>query len=754
MLQERKRVFRRETLVFAAGPRTTELSDAFSSVADRYERFEVFPPGRIRSRQKHNGLSTAELLPPAIVRNGFMFYEALTYNNETNADAVCSGLRGSNFVALNNLDFNFSASKTTSTPARNIRQVLCAGFNVLLVILDGVRFDYALAPTANPFLVMLEIVNTLSALPQLRAVNRLLPGQPMHNGRPRLIDQDELWYSFLLEFLALSGVRADPRVRNGQLFPGGEFSVPSAWKYITKKVGEFQRQHADLPPPKVPALKSLYRYFSPLRPNSRQGRTHHSVDGGYILWMRPKPSPRDGKDIYLPNSHWCNSLLLSALNLWSPLGPSRALVISSDNMATANSVGQIVAHPRKVWTSVDPDHPTGASAPSHSYGDIARLGITPTCTLQLLKDTPSNATGTRAFTLRGGKLGCILKSAFHHKSTCIAHLDERLHQFATGFYTLAPTGLPPHFLKVSDNGADQGLSRPNRFVHTYEFLLCGYDISQLITTAPSGGSKYDPVEHGIGVLQSQLGGSPLVDSKTLQDLMLDPERPQSSRLTEQSADTVVRLGLEALKTRLLRSGTGETPTFSGIPITVEIWDDKFDSRVRYLSPELAEVVKALKHTGARASQVQRQRIIPTTSQTVSALKSVGVNAPAGILVGSVLDLLESSDHTHADDNFWTVFRCGKSGCALCPGRLRDTSLETESLLGKAQERGFTAALLLQPLLDPDRPGHYLQLQDKITRLVNTPPDRATNNVHGLSERVRSVSCRLIERVSELGGAVP
>lgn len=39
-----------------------------------------------------------------------------------------------------------------------------------------------------------------------------------------MIDQHDLWYSFLLEFLALTGVRADPRVQNGQLFPGGEFS--------------------------------------------------------------------------------------------------------------------------------------------------------------------------------------------------------------------------------------------------------------------------------------------------------------------------------------------------------------------------------------------------------------------------------------------------------------------------------------------------------------------------------------------------
>lgn len=117
------------------------------------------------------------------MRNGFMFHEALTYNNEANADAIRSGLHGSHFVAVSSLDFIFSAS-AISTPAGNIRQVLCAGFNVLLLILDGVRFDYVLAPTANPFLVLLEIVNTLSALPQLRAVSRLLPGQPRLSGRP------------------------------------------------------------------------------------------------------------------------------------------------------------------------------------------------------------------------------------------------------------------------------------------------------------------------------------------------------------------------------------------------------------------------------------------------------------------------------------------------------------------------------------------------------------------------------------------
>lgn len=63
---------------------------------------------------------------------------------------------------------------------------------------------------------------------------------------------------------------------------------------------------------------------------------------------------------------------------------------------------------------------------------------------------------------------------------------------------------------------------------------------QLVTTAPSGGSKYDPVEHAIGVLQRQLAGPPLVDSVTLQDLGVNPERPQDG-LTGEKADFIIRL---------------------------------------------------------------------------------------------------------------------------------------------------------------------------------------------------------------------
>ena len=157
----------------------------------------------------------------------------------------------------------------------------------MLVKLGQSSFDYVLAPEANPFAVLHDILSALSEHPDYpSARQRLLPGLPRLAGRPRLVD--DIWYDVLLEFLALTGIRAHPRVQNSLNFAGGEFSVPAAWSYITRRTAEFDKQHPDLAPRRVPALKSLYRYFAPLRPTSRQGKTHHSgPDGHSLLWIRP-----------------------------------------------------------------------------------------------------------------------------------------------------------------------------------------------------------------------------------------------------------------------------------------------------------------------------------------------------------------------------------------------------------------------------------------------------------------------------------
>ena len=90
-----------------------------------------------------------------------------------------------------------------------MRMVLASGHSVLLVKLGQSSFDYVLAPEANPFAVLHDILSALSEHPDYpSARQRLLPGLPRLAGRPRLVD--DIWYDVLLEFLALTGIRAHP----------------------------------------------------------------------------------------------------------------------------------------------------------------------------------------------------------------------------------------------------------------------------------------------------------------------------------------------------------------------------------------------------------------------------------------------------------------------------------------------------------------------------------------------------------------
>lgn len=143
----------------------------------------------------------------------------------------------------------------------------------------------------------------------------------------------------------------------------------------------------------------------------------------------------------------------------------------------------------------------------------------------------------------------------------------------------------------------------------------------------------------------------------------------------------------------------------------------------------------------RVPEAVYNRLIPTTQQARKTLLSVGIHPPLQIRVGDILDLLDSPEHTYSDDNFFTLFRCGKAACVLCPGTCRDVSPVVCSALGPSPQRGLTAALLVQPLVDENRPGHYLRVQDKIERAANGPAI-VDLRAHLLTSRQPSPASRL------------
>lgn len=57
------------------------------------------------------------------------------------------------------------------------------------------------------------------------------------------------------------------------------------------------------------------------------------------------------------------------------------------------------------------------------------------------------------------------------------------------------------------------------------------------------------------------------------------------------------------------------------------------------------VVQRLGRGGVRSREELNATVVPTTAQTAAALKAVGVHAPSGIQVGTILALLESPEHS-------------------------------------------------------------------------------------------------------------
>lgn len=286
---------------------------------------------------------------------------------------------------------------------------------------------------------------------------------------------------------------------------------------------------------------------------------------------------------------------------------------------------------------------------------------------------------------------------------------------------LPPPARPPAYAtRLSDGADDQGAGRPGDIVAAYEFLLLGYDVYGHYTTSPDAFTKYDPVEHAIGTLRLLAGWKELVQHERRAELGLHGDR--AGNVSDVILDKVLTEAIENLRLRLLRRELGPRPTYSGLPIDVAVWPAPFEEGNTYVAAELNDLLEKLKKGGYRPGTLEKLKgvAIPTPKQTVQALTSVNRTVPASIRASQLFALLDDGNHCFSTDHGLVLFRCNVGDCSVCPGKYRDNTPEIINTFGN-EERGWMYALLMHPIPDEQRPGHYLPLPRKAELLKNHTP---------------------------------